>query len=441
MGQSVSRDDFIWTLTDQPHMSRREAISKKYPQIKKLFGVDPSLKYVVTSMVLFQVFMCWLLQDADWTLILLQTYFCGGIINHALTLAIHDISHNTAFGNEHPLKNRFFGILANLPISVPVSVSFKKYHVEHHRYLGEDGLDTDVPTELEAKLFTSTFRKFLWLAFQPFFYAFRPLIIYKKAPTDMEILNAIVQFSFDFAIYYFFGIKSLLYLFIGTLLSMGLHPSAGHFIAEHYAFKEDQETFSYYGLWNYCTFNVGYHVEHHDFPYIPGRDLPKVRQIAPEFYENLYQHQSMTKILTDFVFDPSMGPYARLKRKPRASQQFYGNYQLWQYADAFLHYIGFYRSADLNNNSKKGPTTTTTTTHKMKSMCSIVAALVLIIAVCDAFSPDRLIPLVDFPSRSEYDYARSRFLPVKERRGALDGFEDMSGFLRQIDGIQKPRFG
>lgn len=36
MGQSVSRDDFIWTLTEQPHMSRREEIVKKYPEVKKV---------------------------------------------------------------------------------------------------------------------------------------------------------------------------------------------------------------------------------------------------------------------------------------------------------------------------------------------------------------------------------------------------------------------
>ena len=36
MGQTTSRDDFIWTYTEQPHMSRREAILKKYPEMKKV---------------------------------------------------------------------------------------------------------------------------------------------------------------------------------------------------------------------------------------------------------------------------------------------------------------------------------------------------------------------------------------------------------------------
>ena len=51
----------------------------------------------------------------------------------------------------------------------------------------------------------------------------------------------------DAAVLYFWGIKSLAYLLAGSLLGGGIHPMAGHLLAEHYMFAKGQETYSYYG--------------------------------------------------------------------------------------------------------------------------------------------------------------------------------------------------
>lgn len=48
----------------------------------------------------------------------------GGTVNHALFLAIHELSHNLGF--KSVLHNKLFSILAcNLPIAFPYAASFK----------------------------------------------------------------------------------------------------------------------------------------------------------------------------------------------------------------------------------------------------------------------------------------------------------------------------
>ena len=287
---------------------------EKYPEIKKLMGPDPNLKYVVIGMVMFQVMSVMYISQLSWFWVILLAYCLGGVVNHSLTLAIHDNAHNTTFGNYYPLSNRLFGMFANLPIGVPMSITFKIYHLEHHRFQGTEGYDTDLPTKFEGRFFHNTATKFVWLFFQSLFYALRPTVVRPKPPTVLEIINFAVQLAFDVFLYYHCGIKGLVYFIGGTILTLGLHPMAAHFIAEHYMFKLGYETYSYYGPWNYVTFNVGYHMEHHDFPFIPGSRLPEVKRIAGEFYDDLPQHGSWIRVIWDFLFDPDMGPYSRMKR-------------------------------------------------------------------------------------------------------------------------------
>jgi sphingolipid 4-desaturase/C4-monooxygenase len=111
-------------------------ILKKYPEVKKLFGYDPWIAVPVTLTVIMQLVMGWLVRDAPWKVVIPLAWIVSATLNHSLGGAIHEIGHNLAFGHKRPLWNRALGMLANLPYMVPMSVSYKKYHADHHRYLG-----------------------------------------------------------------------------------------------------------------------------------------------------------------------------------------------------------------------------------------------------------------------------------------------------------------
>lgn len=51
-----------------------------------------------------------------------------------------------------------------------------------------------------------------------------------------DVVNVALVVGFDAAILYFMGFKALMYLLVGVVLGGGLHPMAGHLIAEHYMF-------------------------------------------------------------------------------------------------------------------------------------------------------------------------------------------------------------
>lgn len=310
-----SKHEYYWDEGPEPHLARRKAILKDHPEVKKLFGVDPSLKYTTVALVAIQMAVAVMIGswDLHWALFLLITYVVGATIQQALFLAIHEITHNLAFAK--PEHNNWLAFIANIPIVLPFAMSFKFYHGEHHWQQGKDGVDSDIPTRAEAKIFRGFFGKVIWFLHQIFFYAVRPLAI-KKAPIDKwQVYNAIFQIAAMAIFIPFMGWEGIVYLIGGLVLAGGLHPTAGHFISEHYVFNEGQETYSYYGPLNLVTFNVGYHNEHHDFPNIPGSRLPKLKKMAPEYYDNLESYKSWTGVILKFLFTKDINLYSRTKRK------------------------------------------------------------------------------------------------------------------------------
>ncbi|KAJ4365101.1 sphingolipid delta-4 desaturase [Neocucurbitaria cava] len=323
-------DDFFWTYTEEPHRTRRMAIIKAHPEVTKLCGPEPLTKYVVLLVVSIQILCAYLLRNTpvlSWPFFL-TAYIVGATANQNLFLAIHEISHNLAFRNA--LANRVFAVFANLPIGIPYSASFRPYHLTHHKSLGVNGLDTDLPTAFEAVFLDSVAGKAFFATFQILFYALRPMFVYNLPLTQIHLFNVVVQLAFDYALVHYAGGKALGYLIMSSFLAGSLHPCAGHFIAEHYVFEKPNnreaatdpankiplpETYSYYGPLNFFTYNVGLHNEHHDFPAIPWTRLPKLNQIAHEFYDGLPQHKSWVYVIWQFIWDKDISLWCRVKRE------------------------------------------------------------------------------------------------------------------------------
>ena len=202
------------------------------------------------------------------------------------------------------------------------------YHLTHHKSLGVDGLDTDLPTAFEAYVLDSILGKAFFCTFQILFYALRPMTIFRVPFTWVSALNVAAQLAFDYLLVRFASGHALLYLILSSFLAGSLHPLAGHFIAEHYVYETVApaqrdpdnripvpETFSYYGPLNWLTYNVGLHNEHHDFPAVPWTRLHAVRDIASEFYEPLPHHDSWIYAIWRFIWDDNVGLQCRVKRK------------------------------------------------------------------------------------------------------------------------------
>lgn len=316
------KQDYYWSEELEPHVQRRKDILKSHPEVKKLFGKNPIVPYSTVILVAIQmvvaanihlVFEYFQSNVLAWVCFLGITYLIGASIAHALFLAIHEVTHDLAFKKK--AHNNLLAFIANIPIVVPYAMSFKEYHALHHWHQGKEGVDADIPLKGEAKFFSGFFGKFIWFIHQIFFYAIRPSFVKPIKFDKWLVYNILFQGSVMAVFFVFFGSWwSLFYLLLSLVFAGGIHPTSGHFISEHYVFKEGQETYSYYGPLNLITFNVGYHNEHHDFPQIPGNKLPELRKTAPEFYDNLHSYNSWSGVILKFLFDKNINLFARTKR-------------------------------------------------------------------------------------------------------------------------------
>lgn len=310
--------DFNWSEDSEPHRKRTREIIRKHPEIRELIGRNPYTIFVIFLCVGIQLGLAYVLRDQSWWWVFPAAYLIGAFACHTLFVCIHECAHNLLFKNR--TLNTLSGILANLPLVFPSSVSFQKYHIKHHSFQGVMELDADMPYKWEARLINnSTIGKAIWLLFYPVFQLLRPARLTKEISIfdTWTVINWVVQFSFMGLVIYFLGAKSTTFLVTSFFFSIGLHPLGARWIQEHYLTHGEQETKSYYGILNPVNLNVGYHNEHHDFPSIPWNKLPKLKATADEYYETLGYHTSYTKLLFQFLFDKNLSIFSRTARLDR----------------------------------------------------------------------------------------------------------------------------
>jgi sphingolipid 4-desaturase/C4-monooxygenase len=306
----------------EPHALRRKEMIKAHPSVRKLFGTNPWTLAITLALVAGQLGVAFGVANQPWWVILLAAWCIGAFIDQAFFVIIHECAHNLVF--KRAVYSKLVGILANIPMIFPSSIGFRNYHLLHHQYQGEYDWDADLAGPVEARLVSNIWwRKALWLLFFPIIEGIiRPARVNKVALFEgWALFNAVVTLGTAGAVILLWGWGAFAYLALSLFASIGLHPIGARWIQEHYVVKADQETYSYYGPNNLLALNVGFHNEHHDFMMIPWNHLPKLRKLAPEYYDDLAFHTSYTRLLKRFLFDEDLSLYSRYLRESRGAQR------------------------------------------------------------------------------------------------------------------------
>lgn len=309
-----------YTVSDRPnpHVRRAREIMRAHPEVKDYFGEYPPTVLYIAGVVGLQLAVAYLLRDAGWLAVIACAWLFGAVASHSLFVLIHDAAHDVILPGR--TWNKICGILCNVGQALPTAMSFRTFHLLHHSHLDEYDYDGDLAFNAEARwVGSSPVRKALWLAAFGFMQMFRPMRLKKPFLDGWLFINIAVIAVTDYLVWLTCGTTGLAYLALSMLFGVGLHPVGARWVQEHYSFNPGQETYSYYGFMNRLAFNIGYHNEHHDLVKVPWVHLPRIKAIAPEFYDHLYAHRSWGRLLVRFLTDRDMTLFSRITRDRHAS--------------------------------------------------------------------------------------------------------------------------
>ncbi len=341
--------DAVW------HRNRARAILKAHPEVKKLHGRAPVTALFCVAAVLLQVGIAIALVGQAWWMILAAAWLFGGLIDIGLFQLAHECNHALIF--KRKAANRWMFTLTSLPMLFPGHHTWWIEHHVHHNHLGSDKdfvkRRRSVLLALKDRIFghlppPRVRRMTTWIT-TPLFWPIAAFMMitqilraivglavyaataiwnrqlkpndfvlsiladehlvsgYKRYKIEMwAVVYPILALTMMGVLWWFYGWTPLVYLFLSALFSTGfLHPLAfGLMLSNSHFHGYDcyQPSASNYGPVNWITFNFGMHTEHHDFHYIPWFRLGRLREVAPEFYNDLKQTHSFSGLAFQFAF-------------------------------------------------------------------------------------------------------------------------------------------
>lgn len=355
MGDATASDAVIASV----HRTRRKLLTPRLPRATwdALETPHAGEAALATCVSLTQMYIAVVLAPrCGWAVLGALAYTVGALLSHMTFLALHESAHDAMLGGAvgAPLMRW----VVQAPLVLPIASKFRKFHLAHHAYLSTPR-DPDEPSPWEEAVFLrAPLGRAVWMCTQFVWYLLRPVLIAPQ-PSRWDAEDsacvaaqavvlaaaaagmAAVHAPLDAAAWCATAGAAVAYLALSVACAMGPSPFAAHFLIEHRPSSVSTRggaaagtatpppppsaasptsgagdahvltprlptpsTFNWSNAMDAVSYYVGYHVQHHDFPNVPGWRLPALHAALAPAYADIPVVTSWLAAMRDFVVTP-----------------------------------------------------------------------------------------------------------------------------------------
>lgn len=346
------------------HKNRRREILQNHKEIKKLIGYDQRSLYAIILLIFLQYFFTYVASNLGYISIFFLAMTAGGCLKIWNFTLSHEICHKLVHPKLNGIwGDVLLMFMQNPAASYNYYVYYKYFHISHHTQLGLQSVEEVYKKSLKLEKadgdilipypvytvrkknddqhltgsywFSNSIKRFFYFGFinpvaalltisfvnllyllKPLYSIARILIAKRFMVKTSDIsdigLDIFIQRSISYfillLIFLVLGWNSIFYIFLSDLFGLGFlfHPTAlitrAGFHTSRIDGKACQPTISTYsGYLSILTGGLNHHVEHHDFPSIPGFKLYLLKKIAPEYYRNIPHFKGILAFYRDLI--------------------------------------------------------------------------------------------------------------------------------------------